>query len=138
MRYARRLPTPPLDQFVDDIYCLTGVPRHRRLNVPPMPSAHFMINLGGPVRIYDSASAVAPELLTGGWFMGMWSRRFAIEHQAPVCVVGVHFKPWGVSPFVDAPLTELRDRCVAAEAVWDVPSADCRIGSRLRPRPPRC
>ena len=118
MEYVRRLPAPPLDQFVDDIYCLTGVPRHRRLNVPPMPSAHLMINLAGPVRLYDSAPGSAPEELTGGWFMGLWTRRFAIEHQAPVRLVGVHFKPWGVSPFVDAPLTELRDRSVAAEAVW--------------------
>jgi AraC-like DNA-binding protein len=111
------VPDPPLDQYVDDIYCLSGVPRHRRLNVPPMPSAHLMINLAGPVRLHDSAAA-SPELLTGGWFMGLWSRRFAVEHHAPVRIVGVHFKPWGASPFVDAPLTELRDRWVPADAVW--------------------
>ena len=50
--------------------------------------------------------------------MGVWSRRFAIEHQAPVRLVGVHFKPWGLSPFVDVPLTELRDRWVPADVVW--------------------
>lgn len=116
--YVCRVPAPPLDRFVDDIYCLTGVPRHRRLNVPPMPSAHLMINLAGPVRLYDSAPAVPPAVLAGGWFMGVWSRRFTIEHHAPVRLVGVHFKPWGISPFVDVPLTELRDRWVPADAVW--------------------
>jgi AraC-like DNA-binding protein len=129
VEYVRRVPAPPLDRYVDDIYCLTGVPRHRRLNVPPMPSAHLMIDLAGPVRLYDSAPAVPPAVLTGGWFMGLWSRRFAIEHPAPVHLVGVHFKPWGLSPFVDVPLTELRDRWVPADALWG-PSFD-RTRDRL-------
>jgi hypothetical protein len=25
MEYAGRVPAPPLDRFIDDIYCLTGV-----------------------------------------------------------------------------------------------------------------
>jgi hypothetical protein len=103
VEYVRRVPAPPLDRFIDDIYCLTGVPRHRRLNVPPMPSAHLMINLTGPVHLYDSDPAVPPAVLCDGWFMGVWSRRFTIEHHAPVRLVGVHFKPWGVAPFVDLP-----------------------------------
>ena len=49
MEYVSRVPAPPLDRFVDDIYCLTGVPGHRRMNVPPMPSAHLFVNLGDPV-----------------------------------------------------------------------------------------
>jgi hypothetical protein len=43
MEYVVRVPAPPLDLFIDDIYCLTGVPRHRRMNVPPMPSAHLLL-----------------------------------------------------------------------------------------------
>jgi hypothetical protein len=54
MEYVGRVPAPPLDRFIDDIYCLTGV----------------------------------------------------------------HFKPWGISPFVDLPATELRDRWVPVDAVW--------------------
>ena len=30
----------------------------------------------------------------------------------------MHFKPWGMSPFVDMPATELRDRWVPVDAVW--------------------
>jgi AraC-like DNA-binding protein len=118
MEYVGRVPAPPLDRFIDDMYCLTGVPRHRRTNVPPMPSAHLFVNLGGPVRLWDSDSSVPPEVVTDAWFMGMWTRRFLIEHATPVRLVGVHFKPWGMSPFVDLPLTELRDRWVPADAVW--------------------
>jgi AraC-like DNA-binding protein len=118
VEYLGRTPAPPLDRFIDDVYCLTGVPRHRRVNVPPMPSAHLFINLGGPVRLYDSDPAVPPAVFTDGWFMGVWTRRFLIEYQPPVRVVGVHFKPWGLSPFVAIPSSELRDRWLPVDAVW--------------------
>ncbi len=118
MEYVGRVPAPPLDRFIDDIYCLTGVPRRRRMNVPPMPSAHLLVNLGGPVRLWDSDPSMPPSVFTDGWFMGVWTRRFVVEYPARVWVVGVHFKPWGISPFVDVPASELRDRWVPVDAVW--------------------
>jgi len=118
MEYVARVPAPPLDLFIDDIYCLTGVPRHRRMNVPPMPSAHLFLNLGGPVRLWDSDPSVPTAMVTDGWFMGVWTRRFLFEHPAWTRLVGVHFKPWGMSPFTGIPATELRDRWVPADAVW--------------------
>jgi len=118
VEYIGRAPAPPLDRFIDDIYCLTGVPRHRRVNVPPMPSAHLFLNLAGPIRLYDSDPAVPPAVFTDGWFMGVWTRRFVVEYETPVRVVGVHFKPWGMSPFLDMPATELRDRWMPVDAVW--------------------
>ena len=118
MEYVGKVPAPPLDRFIDDIYCLTGVPRHRRMNVPPMPSAHLFVNLGGPVHLWDSDPSVPPAVFTDGWFMGVWTRRFLLEYGTWVRLVGVHFKPWGISPFVDTPAIELRDRWVPVDAVW--------------------
>ncbi len=118
MEYVGQVPAPPLDRFIDDIYCLTGVPRYPRMNVPPMPSAHLFVNLGDPVRVWDSDPSVPSALFTDGWFMGVWTRRFLIEYPTRVRLVGVHFKPWGMSPFVDLPATELRDRWVPVDAVW--------------------
>ena len=118
MEYVGRVPAPPLDRFIDDIYCLTGVPRHRRMNVPPMPSAHLFVNLGAPVRLRDSDPSAPPAVFTDGWFMGVWTRRFLVEYPPRVRLLGVHFKPWGMSPFVDMPATELRDRWVPVDAVW--------------------
>ncbi|MCC3765024.1 helix-turn-helix domain-containing protein [Glycomyces sp. TRM65418] len=118
MEYVGRVPAPPLDRFIDDVYSLTGAPRHRRLNVPPMPSAHLFVNLGGPARLWDSDPAVPPAVVADGWFMGVWTRRFVVEYPDRVRLVGVHFKPWGMSAFVDVPATELRDRWVPVDAVW--------------------
>ncbi|MFC5204392.1 helix-turn-helix domain-containing protein [Streptomyces kaempferi] len=128
MEYVGRVPAPPLDRFIDDIYCLTGVPRHRLMNVPPMPSAHLFLHLGGPVRLWDSDRSVAPAVFTEGWFMGVWTRRFLFEYPAHVRLVGVHFKPWGMSPFVDMPAAELCNRWAPVDAVWQ------RSGDRIRNR----
>ncbi|MGI5126744.1 DUF6597 domain-containing transcriptional factor [Pseudonocardia sp. CA-107938] len=118
MDYVGRVPAPPLDRYVDDIYCLTGVPAQRRMSVPPMPSAHLFLNLDGQVGLDDSDPAVPSAVLTDGWFMGMWTRRFLVEYPARIRLVGVHFKPWGLAPFVDVPASELRDRWVPVDAVW--------------------
>ena len=118
MEYVSRVPAAPLDRFIDDIYCLTGMPRHRRMNVPPMPSAHLFVNLGEPARLWDSDPSVPPAVFADGWFMGVWTRRFLVEYPAWVRLVGVHFKPWGISPFVDMPANELRNRWVPVDAVW--------------------
>ena len=129
MEYLARVPAPPLDRYIDDIYCLSGVPRHCRMNVPPMPSAHLFINLGGPARLWDSDPSVPPAVFTDGWFMGVWTRRFLFEYGTGVRLVGVHFKPLGMSPFIDVPATELRDRWVPADAVW--PRSVDRIRNQL-------
>ncbi|WP_026932025.1 helix-turn-helix domain-containing protein [Glycomyces tenuis] len=118
MEYIGLVPAPPLDRFIDDLYCLKGVPRHRRVNVPPMPSAHLFLNLGAPVRLRDADPSVSPALFSDGWFMGVWTRRFLLEYPAWVRVVGVHFKPWGMAPFVGFPATDLRDRWVPVDDVW--------------------
>ena len=58
MEYIGRVPAPPLDSFIDDLYCLTGHPPYRRMKVPPLPSAHLFVNLAGPIRLYGADPAV--------------------------------------------------------------------------------
>jgi hypothetical protein len=98
---------------------LTGVPRHRRMNVLPMPSAHLSINLDAPVRPRDPGPSVPSAACTDGWFMGIWTRRFLFEYPERVRVVGVHFKPWGFrrSPACRRPSCGT-DGCRGTIAVW--------------------
>lgn len=119
MRYVGRKPRPPLDVYIDDLYVLAGEPEdRRRLNIPPMPSAHLMVNLGDPVYLREPGSGVAAPVSGGSWFMGLRTRRFIVEYGAKVLVAGVHFKPWGMAPFVSIPPGELRDRWVPADLLW--------------------
>jgi AraC-like DNA-binding protein len=53
-----------------------------------------------------------------GWRCTRWDSGPLFEYPARVRLVGVHFKPWGMSPFAGMPAAELRDRWVPVDAVW--------------------
>nr|WP_245717154.1 helix-turn-helix domain-containing protein [Nocardia jejuensis] len=96
-----------------------------------MPSAHLLINLGDPARLWDRGSSDGdPMVLTDGWFMGTRTTRVLVEYPASVRIVGVHFKPWGIAPFVDVPASELCDRTVPFDALWQRSLTD-RIRNRI-------
>lgn len=119
MRYLGRKPRAPLDMYVDDVYVLAGEPEdRRRLSIPPMPSTHLMVNLGDPVHVREPADGSAVPVSDGGWFMGLRTRRLIVEYGAKVLVAGVHFKPWGMAPFVPIPPGELLDRWIPADVLW--------------------
>lgn len=118
MDYVRHLPRPPLDALIDDFYYLSGPAPYARMKVPPMPSAHLMVNLGEPFTMHDAKPAVPPAGCAESWCMGLWTRYYTVEWPARVRLVGVHFKPGGVYPFLQIPLAELRDQVVPLEAIW--------------------
>jgi AraC-like DNA-binding protein len=49
------------------------------------------------------------------------SRAMEFGYPAATRSVGVHFKPWGLAPFLSLPAVELRDRPVTVEEVWGRP-----------------
>jgi len=51
VEYLTRVPRPPPDGLIDDLYYLDGVPPYAKLRLPPMPSATLILNLGEPFRI---------------------------------------------------------------------------------------
>ncbi|WP_433389218.1 hypothetical protein [Micromonospora sp. KLBMP9576] len=51
MEYVSRVPQPPLDGLIDDLYYLEGASPYARLTLPPMPAALLIVNLGAPFRI---------------------------------------------------------------------------------------
>jgi len=55
MEYVSRVPRPPLDGLIDDLYYLEGAPLHARLALPPMPSALLIVKLGAPPNRFGRA-----------------------------------------------------------------------------------
>lgn len=49
MEYVSRVPRPPLDVPIDDLYYLAGVSPYARLALPAAPSALLIVNLGAAV-----------------------------------------------------------------------------------------
>jgi hypothetical protein len=46
VEYVSRVPRPPPDGLIDDLYYLEGAPPYARLTLPPAPSALLIFNLG--------------------------------------------------------------------------------------------
>ncbi|MFE0527370.1 helix-turn-helix domain-containing protein [Micromonospora parva] len=117
MEYVSRVPRPPLDGLIDDLYYLEGVPPYARLTLPPMPAALLIVNLGAPFLIRAGAEIETTEY-ADGCVITTPTRAFEFGYPLRTRSVGVHVKPWGLAPFLPMPAAELCDRPVPVEHVW--------------------
>ncbi|WP_239085667.1 helix-turn-helix domain-containing protein [Catellatospora methionotrophica] len=117
MEYVSRVPRPPLDGLIDDLYYLAGAPPYARLMLPPMPAALLIVNLGAPFRIRAGTDVGAAEY-ADGCVVTTPTRALEFSYPSWTRSVGVHVKPWGLAPFLSMPAAELCDRPVTIEQVW--------------------
>ncbi|WP_231921318.1 AraC family transcriptional regulator [Micromonospora auratinigra] len=117
MEYVSRVPRPPLDGLIDDLYHLSGAPPYARLTLPPMPAALLIVNLGAPFRIRAGTDVDTAEY-ADGCVVSTPTRALDFGYPRPTRSVGVHAKPWGLAPFLPMPAAELCDRPVPVEQVW--------------------
>jgi AraC-like DNA-binding protein len=117
MEYVSRVPRPPLDGLIDDLYYLEGAPPYSLLTLPPAPSALLIVNLGAPFRVRGGTDIETAEY-ADGCVVTMPTRAWDFGYPPQTRSVGVHFKPWGLAPFLPMPAAELCDRPVTVEQVW--------------------
>jgi AraC-like DNA-binding protein len=82
-----------------------------------MPSAVLIVNLGAPFRISASTDVEAAEYADGVVITTL-TQALHFGYPPDTRSVGVHFKPWGLAPFLPMPAAELRDRPMTVENVW--------------------
>jgi AraC-like DNA-binding protein len=96
------------------------VPSYARLTLPP-PAALLIVNLGAPFRIRAGTDIETAEY-ADGCVVTMPTRAWEFGYPPWTRSVGVHFKPWGLAPFLPMPAAELCDRPVTVEQVWGRPA----------------
>ncbi|MDG4770962.1 helix-turn-helix domain-containing protein [Solwaraspora sp. WMMD792] len=121
MEYVSRVPQPPLDGLIDDLYYLEGTPPYARLTLPPTPAALLIVNLGAPLRIRAGTDIETAEY-ADGCVVTTPTRAYDFGYPVRTRSVGVHVKPWGLAPFLPMPAAELCDRPVTLEQVWGRPA----------------
>src|SRR3954469_17874432 len=121
VEYVSRVPRPPLDGLINDLYYLEGAPPYPRLTLPPAPAAFLIVNLGAPFRIRAGTDIEAAEY-ADGCVVTTPTRALEFGYPPGTRSVGVHFKPWGLAPFLPMPAAELCDRPVTLEQVWGRPT----------------
>ena len=121
VEYVSRVPRPPLDGLIDDLYYLEGAPPYARLTLPPSPAAFLIVNLGAPFRIRAGTDIEAAEY-ADGVVVTTPTRALEFGYPPGTRSVGMHFKPWGLAPFLSMPAAELCDRPVTLEDIWGRPT----------------
>jgi len=138
MEYVSRVPRPPLDGLIDDLYYLEGAPPYARLTLPTAPAALLIVNLGAPFLIRTGTDIEMAEY-ADGCVVTMPTRAWEFGYPLRTRSVGVHFKPWGLAPFLPMPAAELCDRPVTVEQVGGgPPSLSCETGWPRRTDRTRC
>lgn len=121
MEYVSRRPGPALDGLIDDLYYLEGAPPYSRLMLPAAPAPLLIVNLGGPFLIRAGTDGEAVEY-TDGCAVTTPTRAWEFGYPTPTRSVGVHFRPWGLAPFLPMPAAELCDRPATVEQIWGQPA----------------
>jgi AraC-like DNA-binding protein len=117
MEYVSKVPGPPLDGLIDDLYYLEGAPPYSRLMLPAAPAPLLIVNLGAPFLIRAGTDAEAVEY-PDGCVVTTPTRAWEFGYPTPTRSVGVHFRPWGLAPFLPMPAAQLRDRPATVAQIW--------------------
>jgi AraC-like DNA-binding protein len=113
-------PPPPLSLFVDSLwFCSEDGLRHPRECVLPDGSAELVINLDDvPRRRFDSEDSEDFETVRRAWISGPQPAFTVIDVLPQATMMGVHFKPGGLAPFLSAPVSELCGELVELSSLW--------------------
>ena len=85
-----------------------------------------MVNLGQPFELYAPNQAKPLATCSESWWIGLWGEYWIVDWSQPVRFYGVHFKPAGVYPFLQLPLSELHNQVVPVDAIWRQFAAELR------------
>jgi hypothetical protein len=117
MEYVSRVPRAPLDGLIDDLYYLEGATPYPRLTLSPMPAARLIVNLEASFRLRGGTDSETADY-ADGCVISTPTRAREFGYPRWTRSVGVHFKPWGLAPFLPMPASELCDRPITVEQVW--------------------
>jgi AraC-like DNA-binding protein len=103
MLYRRRIPKPPLSEFVDQIWLYSGysVP-HKQERLMPTGTMELVFDLTLGVVV----------------LAGVHSRPTIIDTAGMLHILGIHFRPGGAFPFLGVPASELHNETVPLDAIW--------------------
>ena len=130
MQHCLYHPAAPLDEFVDFFWVIADGETDRKERILPSGTSELVINLyENEIRIYDSMQPEQYRRLSGAVVSGTYSRTFICDARQHRSMLGVHFRPGGAFPFLQAPATELSDIHANLEDLWG--SAAREIRARL-------
>src|SRR5262245_42763638 len=137
MIYRQHFPPPALARDVDWFWFYEGLfPDHRREHVLPDGTFELVIDLREtPRKLFDRQDSTRFNSFRHGWLSGTHSEFIVIDALPDSSMIGVHFKPGGVAPFLGLPADELRNRVVEMNTIWGRSADEWRERLLAAPNP---
>jgi AraC-like DNA-binding protein len=119
-------PGRPLSQFIEFFWLYEDfISDHRRERVLPNGRFELVINLDPiPQKLFDRHDYTHYPDFRRAWLSGTHSEFIVIDVLPRSSMMGIHFRPGGVAPFLDMPAGELTNQVVETTAVWDAAADD--------------
>jgi len=119
MLYCTHIPAAPLSEFVAWFWFYEGLDlAHRRERVLPDGSTELVINLDDSRRkLFDREQPHRFQTFHRAWLSGARSDYILIDVLPQSSMIGVHFKPGGLAPFLGMPPVEVSGKVVELEAL---------------------
>lgn len=111
-------PGPPLNRYIVCFWYVEGMTPYRRERILPTENIELIINLGDPHRVYENDQSDVYRLNKDYWICGIQTAPIITAAVNRSHLIGVRFKPGGVYPFLQRPLSELRDLIVDLDLIW--------------------
>lgn len=130
--YAMKLrtytPQAPLLNFVDYFWYLEGYsPPYSKELTLPNGSIELVINLcEDKIKLFDRESSGLLRTYDSSVICGPHSEFFIIDTSAETTVLGIHFKPGGIYPFLKIPVNELHNIRVSLDTLWGARAHELR------------
>jgi len=119
MLFKTHIPAAPLSEFVHGFWFYEGyVPVHSRERVLPDGTTELVINLNEVSRkLFDDSNSERFQSFRRLWVSGPHSKFIVIDALARSSMIGVHFKPGGLAPFLAIPISELNNQVVELDSI---------------------
>lgn len=116
-----RCPAPPLDRFIERLWTSerrSAAPHAREWNLPTGCADLVVPLTQGALRRFAGRDDARGHWLAGGVLQGAQQHATLRDTGGALAVVGAHFRPGGLTAFIDAPADQFTGRSVALDTLW--------------------
>lgn len=119
MAYLSYAPRPPLNEFVERFWLVSGAQSPRKERILPGGTVELVINLHDDrVQIDRTPQRARARSFSGTVLSGAYSGAFIVDAMQHVAMMGVHFRPGGAFVVLGIPSAEFADAHVDLAALW--------------------
>ena len=125
--YEELIPAGELSRFIDKLWYVKLTPLHKKEKILPLARMQFIINLGETYKLFTKDDLSEHIEFQDSFISGLQERFLVIENPEHIENIGVEFKPFGLSQFLDFDVERFTNKVVSAEDFFNTSVIKNRI-----------